>query len=425
MNSSILKVFLLDKYIKEKLKDTKNIKQYLKKHKQIIIKEMNKLYGQNKLLIFNKKNNDRNFLNLINKLESLGYNFAKKSFDEQVLKQKSSYFYILKTLMIILYNSSKDRLYKTEEIIKILKNEYDASKYSKNLKFLTKKYLNILMQHNKCFNLRTKKGFNGGYWIERENLNKINKLNKKQRNALNDAIEFALKGQNFHYIKDLREAQRALYNSYEDLKDQDYEYYLGIKHKNISKIADLTYELKKYCTSKTHLIKLTFKNSIKVLKVVPLFIVHDSDETFLFYLEEGKQKESYCNILDIETFNLLEDKKLDETHPDLINANKIKINSLIKESSVLNKPNVKVSIVLSQEGVYKTNKMLIMDKEMSIKNKNEVTILFEEKDKAITYLINIFDYIESFLEIKNEEKILNGNKLFIEKIKKNFDKVNV
>ena len=425
MNSSILKVFLLDKYIKEKLKDTKNIKQYLKKHKQIIIKEMNKLYGENKLLIFNKKNNNRNFLNLINKLESLGYNFAKKSFDEEVLKQKSGHFYILKTLLIILYNSSKDRLFKTEEIIKILKNEYDASKYSKNLKILVKKYLNILMQHSKSFNLKTKKGFNGGYWIERENLNKINKLNKKQRNALNDAIEFALKGQNFHYIKDLREAQRALYNSYEDLKDQDYEYYLGIKHKNISKIADLTYELKKYCTSKTHLIKLTFKNSIKVLKVVPLFIVHDSDETFLFYLEEGKQKESYCNILDIEAFNLLEDKKLDETHPDLINANKIKINSLIKESSVLNKPNVKVSIVLSEEGIYKTNKMLIMDKEMSIKNKNEVTILFEEKDKAITYLINIFDYIESFLKIKDEEKTLNGNKLFIEKIKKNFNKVNV
>ena len=425
MNSSILKVFLLDKYIKEKLKDTKNIKQYLKKHKQIIIKEMNKLYGNNKFLIFNKKNNNRNFLNLINKLESLGYNFAKKSFDEEVLKQKSGHFYILKTLLIILYNSSKDRLFKTEKIIKILKKEYDASKYSKNLKILVKKYLNILMQHNKCFNLRTKKGFNGGYWIERENLNKINKLNKKQRNALNDAIEFALKGQNFHYVKDLREAQRALYNSYEDLKDQDYEYYLGIKHKNISKIADLTYEFKEYCINKTHLVKLVFKNSIKVLIVVPLFIVHDSDETFLFYLEEGKQKESYCNILEIEAFALVENKKLDETHPDLINANKIKINSLTKESSILNKPNVKVSIVLSEEGIYKTNKMLIMDKEMSIKNKNEVTILFEEKDKAITYLINIFDYIESFVKIKDEEKILNGNKLFIEKIKKNFDKVNV
>lgn len=425
MNSSILKVFLLDKYIKEKLKNTKNIKQYLIKHKQNVIEEMNEFYDKKEFLIFNKKNNNRNFLNLINKMKDLGYDFDTKIFDEKILKQKSGHLYILRSLIIILYNSSKDKKIKTREIIKILKDEYDALNYSKNLKILIKKYLNILVKHDTCFNLKTKKGSNGGYWIERENTNKIHKLNKKQRNALNDAIEFALKGQNFHYIKDLREAQQALYNSYEDLKDQDYEYYLGIKHKNINKIADLTYQLKKHCINKSHLVKLTFKNSIKTLIVVPLFIVHDSDESFLFYLEEGKLKENYCNILEIKSSSLIENKKLDKTHPDFINASKIKINSLTKESSISNKPNVKVSVSLSEKGINKVSKMLIMDKEMTIKNKNEVTIIFEEKDKAISFLINIFDDIKSFLKLKNEEKFLNGNKLFIEKIKKNFNKCNV
>ena len=425
MNSSILKVFLLDKYISEELKNTKNIKQYLKKHKQNVIEKMNKLYSKKEFLIFDKKNNNRNFLNLINKMENLGYDFDQKIFDEKTLKKKNGHLYILRTLIIILYNFSKDKKIKKGQIIKILKDEYDGLDYSKNLEILVKKYLNILVKHGSCFNLKTKRGVNGGYWIERENKNEIHKLNKKQRNALNDAIEFALKGQNFHYIKDLREAQQALYNSYEDLKDQDYEYYLGIKHKNINKIANLTYQLKKYCIDKSHLVKLTFKNSIQVLMVIPLFIVHDSDETFLFYLEEGKTKEDYCNILEIKSSSLILDKKLDETHPDLVNANKIKINSLIKESSVLNKPNVKISISLSEEGIHKTNKMLIMDKEMSIKNKNEVTILFEEKDKAISYLINIFDHIESFLEIKKEENVLNGNKIFIKKIQKNSKILNI
>lgn len=108
----------------------------------------------------------------------------------------------------------------------------------------------------------------------------------------------------FHYIPHLRSAKGKLYKDL-NLKDNDFEHYLGINldtrktYKHIALFKQAKDEKKKiYVTS-----KFEYK-TIKKDKTLytPLFLVHDTDESFMILRKKGEY--SYENINNIESIEV-------------------------------------------------------------------------------------------------------------------------
>lgn len=209
------------------------------------------------------------------------------------------------------------------EIILILlgQNDYRDTKWIKNhlddklgddFKLRTvKSYLETI--DNEFYFLESRKGFGGGYRLNQDARNQLAnfatiQLSSEERNALNDAFEIAEKSPMFHYIPHLRSAKGKLYKDI-NLKDNDSEYYMGINldkretHKHIAQFKKAVKEsVKIYVTARFDIGETKKERTL----YTPLFLVHDTDETFLiFKLREKYVYQNLNNILSIE----LTDKK--------------------------------------------------------------------------------------------------------------------
>lgn len=175
------------------------------------------------------------------------------------------------------------------------------------------------IQNSFDLELKTKKGPEGGYLLSNEWRESISRLatlqlSKEERNALNDAFEIAFKSPTYFYSHQLEEAKRKLYTK-TNLKDNDNEFYVG---KNIRRkeFEQFVYDFKQAAIDK-HYVHISFKHEyygypIEEEKYKPLYIIHDSDETFMI-IKNQKDEVLHQNLLNIKTLSISNKKFVDSS----------------------------------------------------------------------------------------------------------------
>ncbi len=215
---------------------------------------------------------------------------------------------IIYELVTILVASNKNL--KLKEITTKLNNHFDETPGVKERR--VKNYLKEL-QNDLNMPLDGKRGIDGGYKLSVDARNNLRgliglSLTDEEKNALNDSFEIAEKSLTFYYNDDLDKARDKLYAK-TNLKDQDFEYYLG-KRNEKKDVTEIIKQLKHAMMEKLK-VMITSKHDYYTLdkgiaKFKPLFIIHDTDETFIV-LKDVDNEYHYQNILNIFKVDVLQE----------------------------------------------------------------------------------------------------------------------
>lgn len=214
--------------------------------------------------------------------------------------------------------ASKEYL-SVKEITRKLSEQLEEDINQRNVKEYIKDIREILE-----YPLESRKGVDGGVKFSnqaRELIATIShvSLSHDEKNALNDAFEIAEKSISFYYYHDLQIAREKLYLRF-DLKDQDYEYYIGHNQSNRREATKTLKEIKQAIIGQKK-VEMSFKyGSYGISKELniykPLFVVHDSDESWVI-IRDSKGIDHCQNILNIKEYNITSKPFVIENKPSI------------------------------------------------------------------------------------------------------------
>ncbi len=260
----------------------------------------------------------------------------------------------------------------------------------------------------------SRRGQDGGWRIKSKTKNllsilAVHQLNDLDRNALNDAFEIAEKSKTFFYFNDLKIARNKM-NLYFNLKDHDFEYYLGAEQHNVE--AEQKLKLLKKAAMEYRMVKISSKYKYYNVPIEERiyevhYIIHDSDETFIV-LKRGNDY-LFQNLLNIKSVCLINEYFNEK--------DKVPISSFINKNSLKIKKERKLKFTIDDErGECIYNLWNYEFHELkSIGNKKEV--VFYEEYIALDFLLRMNEHI-TILDInENLKKVWNKKIKSLKEIK--------
>ena len=249
-----------------------------------------------------------------------------------------------------------------------------------------------------------KRGRHGGYAMNSEWKKRLIRLSSRSlspelKNGINDAFELALKSSTFHYYKDLKEAQ-ALIGTNDKWKTNDFEYYIG-KERHDHKVTRLLKEIKQAIVDHKYILMSSkydyFGIPKEEIRIKPLYIVHDQDESFLIAKNE-KRDYIYQNLLNI--------KKMKVTEDNFIMVNEESIDSHVNDYALKVKGEHNLKFTINTErgmSIYNLWNFEFRENKGSTNKKKDIT--FFEEYKVHEFLLRMQPHITiSFIsdKVKNE-----------------------
>lgn len=292
-------------------------------------------------------------------------------------------------LQIINYLSTRTVPKKLDDIITYLEGEDNETHTKRKIK----EYLFEMSREGIEFD--NKKGRYGGYMLAEVTKNDmvaqaVKTLDEVDRNAINDAFELALCSASYHYSQELRAAKTKLYARH-NLKDEDFEYYVG--KKNDQRNTDKVYALKKAIKNKNKVFlktKYKYEDNDAIEEVVsPLFLIHDSDETFLV-IKDHNSDIKYQNIKNIEELRMTNEKVIRMKKSALENTYQAHLNKA--ETSIKTRKECVVELEVLHVDGWAFYDLWHHECEEMERTDNTIKLKFFEMYRAAQFLIIIMEY---------------------------------
>ncbi|MCK5807343.1 MAG: hypothetical protein KAG91_03030, partial [Mycoplasmataceae bacterium] len=247
--------------------------------------------------------------------------------------------------------------------------------------------------------LVAQQGRYGGYqlaeWAKGQLIStSLSAFSTEERNALNDSFESSLSSGSFLYSSDLETARAKFYSDI-NLKDDDREHYIGSTTKNSKEQLQNMLILKSSSVS-DHKVLIKSKYDYHSIKkgtylFRPLFIIHDSDESFIILKDENSKihYQNYKNIISVtET-----DKKFHRHEKEY--------KKFVNNYTIKAKKKYVITIIPLDERVEKGITLRNMQLEWK-KNGHEYEITFYERYIALEF---IFVFSNSMEIIKMDDEL--------------------
>lgn len=214
-------------------------------------------------------------------------------------------------------------------------------------------------------------------------------LTSEEKNALNDAFEIAEKSLSFYYYKDLQVAREKLYLRF-NLKEQDFEYYLGHNQSKRKFETKLIKDIK-WSIVERKWIELSFKYksygiSLEMNKYKPMYVVHDSDESFVI-IRDASGCDHCQNILNIKNYKI--------TDKECILYKKPPIEKFVNSHTIKAKGEHNLSFEITDELGYEMYDTWNYEFEEINSKENYKEIVFYEKYRVFEFLLRMQSHIKN------------------------------